>query len=315
MPGTGPAAIVTEALTKRFDARPVVDGVSLEVPAGEVFGFLGPNGAGKTTTIGMLLALVRPDGGRAVLLGHDVARDPVAALRDVGAMVEPAFWPYLSGRDNLRVLARAGGIAEARVDAALAAVGLGPRSRDRFSAYSRGMRQRLGIAAALLNEPRLLIVDEPTDGLDPAGQREIHELIRGLAADGRTVFFSSHVLSEVEQLCDRVAILHEGRLILQGRVAELLHGATGVTVRVAEPDRAAAVLRGVDGVAAVDRDGDLLRVDAPAARAAELNALLNARGLAVSDIHANTRHLEDVFLEVTRGLARRRGWRDADDRS
>jgi len=308
MPGSGTPAIDSEQLTKRFGTHTVVDGVSLAVPAGSVFGFLGPNGAGKTTTIGMLLGLVRPDAGRARLLGVDVATEPVAALRRVGAMVEPAFWSYLSGRDNLRVLARAGGLPESRVDGALERVGLGERGSDRFSAYSRGMRQRLGLAAALLGDPELLIVDEPTDGLDPAGQREVHELIRSFAGAGRTVFFSSHVLSEVAQVCDRVGILHEGRLVVQGRVADLLHGGTGVTVRVAgEAGRAAALLRATIGVAGVEQDGELLRVDAPAERAAELNALLVARGVAVTDIHANTRHLEDVFLELTRGIARRRG--------
>jgi len=307
MPGSGTPAIDTEQLSKRFGAHVVVDGVSLRVPEGSVFGFLGPNGAGKTTTIAMLLGLVRPDAGRARLLGVDVATEPVAALRRVGAMVEPAFWPYLSGRDNLRVLARAGGLPESQVDGVLERVGLGARGRDRFGAYSRGMRQRLGLAAALLDDPELLIVDEPTDGLDPAGQHEVHELIRGFAAAGRTVFFSSHVLSEVEEVCDRVGILHEGRLVVQGRVADLLHGAAGVTVRVAgEAGRAAALLRAAAGVAGVEQEGELLRVDAPAERAAELNALLNARGVAVTDIHANTRHLEDVFLELTRGVARRR---------
>ena len=310
MPGSGTPAIETTQLTKRFGTHTVVDGVSLAVPAGSVFGFLGPNGAGKTTTIGMLLGLVRPDAGSARLLGVDVATEPVTALRRVGAMIEPAFWPYLSGRDNLRVLARAGGLSEARVDGALERVGLGGRGRDRFGAYSRGMRQRLGLAAALLGDPELLIVDEPTDGLDPAGQREVHALIRSFADAGRTVFFSSHVLSEVEQVCDRVGILHEGRLAVQGRVADLLHGAAGVTVRVAgEAGRAAALLCAAPGVAGVAQDGELLRVDAPAERAAELNALLVARGVAVTDIHANARHLEDVFLELTRGIGRRRGTR------
>jgi len=297
-------AIVIENLTKRFGPRTVVDRVSLAVPAGEVFGFLGPNGAGKTTTIGMLLGLVRPDGGRAVLLGHDVARTPAAALREVGALIEPAFYPYLSGRDNLRVLARAGGLPEHPIDEVLARVDLTERGCDRFSTYSRGMRQRLGIAAALLNAPRLLVIDELTDGLDPAGQHEIHQLIRGLAREGRTIFLSSHILAEVERLCDRVAILNQGRLVVEGRVADLLQGDGGVTVRVAgESARAAELLRVVPGVGSVARDGDLLRVDAPAERAAELNALLHARGVGVAEIRVHERHLEDLFLEMTRGRA------------
>src|SRR6185295_3055410 len=173
MSAPGPA-IVTENLTKKFGARTVVDRVCLEVPAGEVFGFLGPNGAGKTTTISMLLGLIRPDSGRAMVLGHDVAREPEAALRRVGALLEPAFYPYLSGRDNLRVLARASGLPVARVTEVLAAVAMTPWGQERFARYSRGMRQRLGIAAALLGAPDLLVIDEPTEGLDPAGQHHIH---------------------------------------------------------------------------------------------------------------------------------------------
>ncbi|HWQ15458.1 MAG TPA: ABC transporter ATP-binding protein [Roseiflexaceae bacterium] len=296
------AAILTEGLTKRFGAHVAVDGVSLEVPQGEVFGFLGPNGAGKTTTIAMLLGLVRPTAGRALLFGHDVQRAPEAALHQVGAMVEaPAFYPYLSGRDNLRVLARAGGLPERRVDEALAAVDLAPRARDRFRTYSQGMRQRLGIAAALLPDPRLIILDEPTNGLDPAGQQEIRALIRGLAGEGRTFFLSSHLLHEVEQLCERVAILKQGRVIAQGRVADLLRRGRGVLVRVAgDAARAAEILRGLEWVAGVvEREGALL-VDAPTARAAEINALLTSRALPVAEIRAYEERLEDFFLEVTR---------------
>jgi ABC-2 type transport system ATP-binding protein len=299
MPPDSPA-IVVEHLTKRFGGRPVVDDVSLEVAAGQLVGFLGPNGAGKTTTIGMLLGLIRPDAGRIALFGEDVGRDPGAALRRVGAMVEPALYPYLSGRDNLRVLARAAGIPEGRAQEALAQVSLTEHAGVRFGRYSRGMRQRLGIAAALLGGPALLVLDEPTEGLDPAGRHEVHELLRGLARDGRTVFFSSHVLGEVERLCERVAILDRGRLIAEGRVDDLLRGATGITVRVAgDPARALEVLRAVPGVSGVTCDGDVLQVDAAAARAAELNALLVARGVDVAEIRSRERHLEDVFLALT----------------
>ncbi|MEN9937469.1 MAG: hypothetical protein RLZZ387_4048 [Chloroflexota bacterium] len=296
------AAILTEGLTKRFGERTAVDGVSLEVARGEVFGFLGPNGAGKTTTISMLLGLVRPTSGRALVLGHDVARDLPAALRRVGAMVEaPAFYPYLSGRDNLRVLARAGGLPERRVEAVLELVELAPRARDRFKVYSQGMRQRLGIAAALLHEPELVILDEPTNGLDPAGQHEIRALVRTLAQAGRTVFLSSHVLHEVEQLCGRVAILKQGRVIALGRVAELLRRGRGVLVRVAGGAGAVAeILRALPWVAGVEERDDALLVAAPAERAAEINALLTARGVAVTEIRAHEERLEDFFLEVTR---------------
>ncbi len=295
------AAIQTEGLTKRFGARVAVDGLDLAVRAGSVFGFLGPNGAGKTTTIGMLLGLVRPSAGRALVLGHDVAQAPERALASVGAMIEaPAFYPYLSGRDNLHALALAGGLPPERVEAALAAVELAPRARDKFRAYSQGMRQRLGIAAALLHEPELIILDEPTNGLDPAGQREIRELIRGLARGGRTIFISSHQLHEVEQICDEVAILNAGRLVAGGLVAELLRRGQGVLLRVpGDATRAAELLRALGWVAGVELRGDELLVDAPVSRAAELNMLLAGQGIAVSEVRARSESLEKLFLEVT----------------
>jgi ABC-2 type transport system ATP-binding protein len=207
------AAIVTEQLSKRYGAVVAVDTLSIEVADGEVFGLLGPNGAGKTTTVAMLLGLVQPTAGRAWLLGHDVQHDLAAALRLVGAMIEaPAFYPYLSGRDNLRVLAALNGIGAARVEAVLRQVDLHDAATRRFGSYSQGMKQRLAIAAALLHEPRLVILDEPTNGLDPLGLVEMRELIRSLARDGRTVLLCSHTLPEVEQLCGRVAIMHRGRL-------------------------------------------------------------------------------------------------------
>jgi ABC-2 type transport system ATP-binding protein len=297
------AAILAEDLTKRFGERTVVDRVSFEVWPGEIFGFLGPNGAGKTTTIGMLLGLVRPSAGRAILLGHDVQRKPAAALREVGAVVEaPAFFPYLSGRDNLRVLARADGLPDRRVDAVLEQVDLGSRARDRFRVYSQGMRQRLGIAAALLRDPRLVILDEPTNGLDPAGQQEIRALVTTLARTGHTIFLSSHALPEVEQLCERVAILKQGRVIAQGRVDELLRRGRGVLVRVeAEGKRAAELLRAAPWVVDVREADGALVVEAPAERAAEINALLTSAGLAVAEIRAHQERLEDFFLDVTRG--------------
>ncbi len=296
------AAIRTEGLTKRFGTRVAVDHVDLDVRAGQVFGFLGPNGAGKTTTIAMLLGLVRPTEGRATVLGRDVVRETEQALSGVGAMIEaPAFYPYLSGRDNLRVLARAAGLPPARVDAALDAADLAGRARDRFRAYSQGMRQRLGIAAALLHDPQLIILDEPTNGLDPAGQIEIHELIRTLARRGRTIFLSSHLLHEVEQLCDEVAILKEGRVVAGGPVAALLRRGRGVLVRVSgAPAAAAELLRGVAWIAGVEQRDDALLVDAPAERAAEITVLLSAHAIPVAEIRAYEQRLEDFFLEVTR---------------
>lgn len=296
------AAILTEGLTKRFGTRTAVDQLNLQVHLAEIFGFLGPNGAGKTTTIGMLLALIRPTSGRAVVLGYDVQRQPEAALRDVGAMIEaPAFYPYLSGRDNLRVLARASGLAESCVYAALDTVGLTERANDAFRSYSQGMRQRLGIAAALLHEPRLIILDEPTNGLDPVGQIEIRDLIRTLAQAGRTIFLSSHQLYEIEQICDRVAILKQGRMIAQGRVADLLQHGVGVLVRVlGEPSSAVALLKTVEWIKGVEQHADGLLVHAPPDRAADINMLLASHAIPVAEIRVHEKRLEDYFLEVTR---------------
>lgn len=294
-------AIETDALTKRYGATLAVDGLSLRVERGEVFGFLGPNGAGKTTTIAMLLGLVRPTSGRALVLGHDVLADRVTALARVGATIEaPALYPYLSAYDNLRVLALAGGLPVARIGAVLEAVELLGRARDKARTYSQGMKQRLAIAAALLPDPELLILDEPTNGLDPAGTAEIRELIRSLAAGGRTVVLCSHILHEVEQVCGRVAILKAGRLIASGRVDELLRRDRGLRVRVeGNPVVAAELVRTLAWVTTVVLEGDLLLVDAPAARAAELNAHLARSGVLVAEIGARGGSLEEYFLEVT----------------
>lgn len=293
------AVIRTKALTKRFGSRIAVDGIDLEVRSGEIFGFLGPNGAGKTTTIGMLLGLIRPTSGQAYVLGYDVQRQAEAALRHVGAMIEaPAFYPYLSGRDNLRVLARAAGLPDRRVEDVLAQVDLTTRARDRFGTYSQGMKQRLGIAAALLHEPRLIMLDEPTNGLDPAGQLEIRNLVRSLSGSGRTVFLCSHLLHEVEQICQRVAILKQGRIIAQGEVSTLLR--RGVLVRtIGERERAEMVLRSAPWVARVSAYGDALLIDAPGDRTADINALLTADGIPVAEIRHYETSLEEFFLEVT----------------
>jgi ABC-2 type transport system ATP-binding protein len=295
------AAIHTEELSKQFGARTAVDHLNLHVRPGCVFGFLGPNGAGKTTTIGMLLGLLKPSSGRALVLGHDIEREPEQALTGVGAMIEaPAFYPYLSGRDNLRVLARAGAISAARVEAALDVVELSDRANDKFRVYSQGMRQRLGIAAALLADPQLIMLDEPTNGLDPAGQLEIRELIRTLARSGRTIFVSSHLLHEAEQMCDEVAILKQGRVVTSGTVADLLRRGQGLLVRVAGDVVAAAALLQDAGWAGVEQRGDTLLVDAPTERAPEIIQQLAAHAIAVAEIRPNERHLEDFFLEVTR---------------
>ena len=295
--------IQTEELTKRYGQRIAVDRLTLQVEQGEVFGFLGPNGAGKTTTIGMLLGLVRPTAGRAFVMGHDVQLDPAAALARVGAMIEaPAFYPYLSARDNLRVLAKAGAIPDSRIDTVLAEVELQDRAKDRFKTFSQGMRQRLAIAAALLADPQLIMLDEPTNGLDPAGQHEIRALIRSLALGGRTILLCGHQLHEIEQLCDRVAILKAGQLLAQGRVADLLRR-TGILIRVrSDIQQATRILQALDQVRSVSLDADQadgLLVDAAPEFVPEITAALATAGVAVTEIRSLSMSLEDVFLEIT----------------
>jgi ABC-2 type transport system ATP-binding protein len=222
-----PYAIETKGLTKHYGKHPAVLDLDLRVPPGVVFGFLGRNGAGKTTTIGMLCGLLRPTGGQAWILGHETRRDLRPALRRTGVLLDrPAFYPYLSGKENLWAVAQAlGGAAPSRIFEVLAVVELDDRAGDRFGAYSAGMKQRLGLAAALLNDPDLLILDEPTTGLDPIGQRDIRQMVRRLAGEtGKTIFFSSHQLREVEQICDQVAIIDRGRLVVQGPLHEVAAG-------------------------------------------------------------------------------------------
>lgn len=306
-------AIQTIQLTKIFqpgiqlpwaeatDAIAAVQDVSLEIYDGEVFGFLGPNGAGKTTTIAMLLGLMQPTAGHALIQGYNVAMSPIEALRGVGAMIEgPAFYPYLSGYNNLRVLAHADGLPETNITAALEMVELSRATHQRFATYSQGMRQRLGIAAALLAEPPIIILDEPTNGLDPAGMVEIRNLIRSLAASGRTIFLSSHLLHEVEQVCQRVAILKEGRVLAQGTVDELLQRGRGVHLRIdGDTNHAIALLREMPWINDVEQQGDMLLVDARSDRAAEINALLTRHDILITEIRAHEESLEEFFLEIT----------------
>src|ERR1700722_17207998 len=217
-------AVSTTGLTKRFGDRTVVDAVNLAIPRGSVCGFVGPNGAGKTTTLRMLLGLIRPTSGRGSILGGSLT-DPASYLHKVGALIEsPAFYPQLSGRDNLKALTRLGQIPAAVIDPALERTGMTARAGDKYRSYSLGMKQRLGIAAALLPSPELLILDEPTNGLDPAGIVEMRGLIRSFADDGITVLVSSHLISEIEQVCDHVVMIRGGRLVHQGPVAELAAG-------------------------------------------------------------------------------------------
>jgi ABC-2 type transport system ATP-binding protein len=300
-PERGTVVLRAVGLTKRFGAITAVDGLDLEVRAGEVLGFLGPNGAGKSTTAGMILGLIAPTAGRLELFGQDFAGHRQAALRRVGAIIEsPAFYPYLSGRDNLRALAMvSGGVPEHRIDRLLAEVGLLERARSPFKTYSLGMKQRLGIASTLLTDPALVILDEPTNGLDPAGQREVRDLIPQLAREGRGVLLASHLLHEVQQVCDRVAIIRRGRLVESGTVSDLLRRGSFIEVQVAEPEHAAAVLRPLPFVERVSIDGGRLSVVAPAERGSEINRALAERGMYAAAIVPRSSSLEDVFLELT----------------
>jgi len=302
-----PVATTTEVvlrvvgLTKRYGARTAVQELDLAVRRGEVFGFLGPNGAGKTTAIAMILRLVAPDAGRVEILGHDVSHDAETALRRVGAIVEtPAYYPYLSGLDNLRVFALArGGVSEKRIADVLALVGLRGRERDRYSVYSLGMKQRLGIAGALLSDPDLLILDEPTNGLDPAGIIEIRQLIRRLADGGQTIVLCSHLLGEVQQVCDRVAIMAGGRIVAQGTVETLLREGAVTVLRVDDPARAEAILRRTPWIVRITREGDAFVLEMPDGDAFMLGRVMAEHGIVIGELRRQERDLEQFFLDMT----------------
>ena len=298
--------IQVEGLRKEYrrlrgGATLAVAGLDLAVPEGGVFGFLGPNGAGKTTTIRCLLGLVAPSAGRLSLLGEEVPSHLPRVIRKVGAIVEtPAMFPRFSGRRNLRILGRIDGIGATAVDAALDRVSLGERGDDLVKTYSLGMKQRLGIAAALLKDPRILILDEPANGLDPAGIVEVRELIRSLGAEGRTVFVSSHILSEIQQTADRVAILARGRLVKAGPVHEVLSGSGGeaVMVKLRDLEAGAAALAAAGMATTVAGEG--LRVAVPPSESERVSRTLAERGLFVTELRADEQDLETVFLELTR---------------
>ncbi len=305
-------AVRTSGLTKRFGGRAAVDGIDLAVPTGSVYGFLGPNGSGKTTTIRMLLGLVEPDSGGRELLGRPIPEASGLVLHRVGALVEgPAFHPYLSGRANLARLDAADRWADPRtagrrIDAALDRVGLMAAARKRYRAYSLGMRQRLAIAAALLAPRDLLVLDEPTNGLDPQGTREVRALVGSLAHDGTTVLVSSHLLAEVEQMCSHLGVMREGRLVAQGSVADVRGAGRAVCrVRTSQPHEAAAVLREL-GLAEVGITGPtgagatVLVHGIPGEHAPEsvVAALVHA-GVGVAGFEIAGASLEDLFVSLT----------------
>jgi ABC-2 type transport system ATP-binding protein len=294
--------IETRDLTKRYGERIVaVDRLALRVRRGEVYGFLGPNGAGKTTTLRMLLGLVRPTSGSALVLG--AAPGSPESLSGIGALIEtPTFYPFLSGRDNLLVLARHGGISATRIAPALEEVELTARAGDRFETYSLGMKQRLGIAAALIKDPELLILDEPTNGMDPAGMAEMRTFIRTLGRGMRTVLLSSHLMTEVEQICDRVGVISRGTLVGEGTVAEL-RGRESLWVRAEPLDDAERVVRALRGIVDVARIDGGLRVAADSAAAPAINRALVEAGIAVGELRPERASLEKVFLDLTEGKA------------
>lgn len=306
-------AVETTGLTKDFAGRRAVAELSMLIPRGSVYGFLGPNGSGKTTTIRMLLGLIRPTGGEVRVLGHPIATHAAEVLPRVGSLVEgPAFHPYLSGRDNLRRLDAADRTVErrttsARIDTALERVGLTHAAGKRFRAYSLGMKQRLAIAAALLTPRELMVLDEPTNGLDPQGTREVRGLVAALAAEGTTVLLSSHLLSEIEQVCTHLGIMNTGAMVAQGTLGEL-RSLQVATFRVSTdaPDRAAATLTRL-GLVDVRRqrvagtDGVTARPDParPAPRGSDLVAALVADGVPVEGFTRSSASLEDLFVELT----------------
>ena len=306
-PGTGAAtAVRTTGLTKRFPGGQVaVDGIDLRVPAGAVYGFLGPNGSGKTTTIRMLLGLIGPTSGSVELLGRPIPGASASVLPRVGALVEgPAFHPYLSGRANLRRADDADRSTDPRtsarrIDAALDRVGLSAAAGKRYRAYSLGMRQRLGIAVALLRPRELMVLDEPTNGLDPQGTREVRHLVRDLAADGTTVLVSSHLLSEVEQMCSHVGVMSVGRLVAQGSLEEVRSGAT-VRVEVETADAAVATRVLTDlGLQAVAATPTGVVADLGTALPERVLAALVAEGAGVRQYVLHRPTLEDLFVTLT----------------
>lgn len=289
-------------MTKNLGGTPVVNEVSLRVPPGSIYGFLGPNGAGKTTTIRMLLGLMRPDQGEVELFGLPISSHRKTILKNVGALFEePTVYPHLTGRENLQVLTRLSHIRESRIEETLRLVELNDAANKRAGQYSRGMKQRLGIAMALLNEPQLLILDEPTNGLDPGGIRDVRELLKRLATEfGITVFLSSHLLSEIELVAMHLGIINRGQMLFQGTLEELRRSSKSRTIiRTDAPEKAAEILRGTPVHCARDGDGVLEIESAEPDAIANVNQLLVQHGLRVYAIEPQRRRLEELFIQVT----------------
>lgn len=295
-----PLAIESQGLTKRFGPHLAVDSLNLTIRPGTIFGFLGPNGAGKTTSIRMLLGLIRPTSGSGRILGYDIISERASFLSQIGALVEaPAFYPYLSGSNNLRILARtSGNVDRNRIAEVLALVGLSGQAHKRVRAYSLGMKQRLAIAGALLNRPQIIFLDEPTNGLDPAGTASIRELIISLGASGHTIFLSSHLLHEVEQTCEEVAIINHGKLVAQGRVADLLTRDTTLLVE-AEPLTLAQEVVSRFGVIPQISGTRSMKIALTPEHTPELIRVLVNAGARVYQVAQQQTSLEHLFLELT----------------
>ncbi len=298
------APVVARGLVKRYGDIVAVAGVDLTVEPGDVFGYLGPNGAGKTTSLRMLLGLIRPTAGSAKLFGRDPIIDGAKALEGVAGFVEgPRFYPYLSGRRNLQLLADYDEpSSRSRIEEVLETVELRDRAKDRVGGYSHGMRQRLGIASSLLRQPRLLLLDEPATGLDPAGMRDMRDLIRRLAGDGITILLSSHLLYEVEELCNRVAIIRQGSIVYEGMLDDLLATATtGYHLKTRDPERARAVCLNQSGIENVVLDGNELRFSADEDAVAALSVALGQARVPITQLVAEAASLEELFLGMTGG--------------
>ena len=293
--------VETRGLTKRYGNRiTAVDDLDLTIERGEVYGFLGPNGAGKTTTLRMLLGLIKPSSGTATVLGEEPGTP--AGLARVGALVEsPSFYPYLSGRDNLRVMARYSGVALSRVEEVLRQVELSGRASDKFKKYSLGMKQRLGVATALLKDPELLVLDEPANGLDPKGMADMRAIIRKIRGEGKTVLLSSHLLGEVEQICDRIGVILKGKLVAERTMEELRGREGGLLVRAEPLEEAERVVKNLPRIEEARVVDEMLQLTVDPARAAEINAGLVNAGVRVSELRPLERSLEEMFLELTGG--------------
>jgi ABC-2 type transport system ATP-binding protein len=301
MENNGELVVRTEHLTKRFGKLIAVNDLSLEIRKGDIFGFLGPNGAGKSTTVGMMLGLITPTSGKVEIFGQNTKTDLPKILQRIGAMTENmGFYPYLTGEDNLNYVARiTGGISNSRIGKVLELVELSGREKDKYHTYSLGMKQRLAIACALLNDPEFIILDEPTNGLDPAGMKEIRELIIKLGQEGKTIFLNSHMLHEVEHVCERVAIIQHGKMITQGLVKDLMRKGDLLQLKVTDIEKAMAVLQNIEWISSITREDDELLIDVNVEKYAEISSVLARENIFVTEMRAKDNTLEDFFLAIT----------------